>query len=77
LAHLGINAAFMRQVARTLQSRNAVLFLLIRKMTTDEVLTTLHGVGGTLMQKSFDETKEEALQAALAGFRAASKKARS
>ena len=66
LADLGINDAFMRQASRTLQSGNAALFLLIRKMTTDKVLAALHGAGGTVMRSSFDETKEEALRAALA-----------
>jgi uncharacterized membrane protein len=65
----------MKQAARTLQSGNAALFLLIRKMTTDKVLAALHGAGGTVMRSSFDETKEEALQAALAGAQAASAKA--
>ena len=74
LADLGINDEFMRQAARTLQSGNAALFLLIRKMTTDKVLAALRGVGGTVMRSSFDETKEEALQAALAGARAVSVK---
>ena len=72
LADLGINGEFMRQVARTLQSGNAALFLLIRKMTTDKVLAALRGVGGTVMRSSFDETKEEALREALADVRAAS-----
>jgi uncharacterized membrane protein len=47
LADLGINDAFMRQAARTLQSGNAALFVLIRKMTTDKVLAALRGAGGT------------------------------
>jgi uncharacterized membrane protein len=72
LTDLGINDDFMKQVARTLQSGNAALFLLIRKMTTDKVLAALRGAGGTVMRSSFDETKEEALQAASAGARAAS-----
>ncbi len=71
LADLGINDEFMKQVARSLRSGNATLFLLIRKMTTDKVLAELHGIGGTVLRSSFDETKEEALQAALAGARAA------
>jgi uncharacterized membrane protein len=75
LADLGINDEFMRQVARTLQSGNAALFLLIRKMTTGKVLAALRGVGGTVTRSSFDETKEEALQAALAGARAAASEA--
>jgi uncharacterized membrane protein len=75
LADLGINDAFLKQAARTLQSGNAALFLLIRKMTTDKVLAALHGAGGTVMRSSFDESKEEALQAALAGARAVSAEA--
>jgi uncharacterized membrane protein len=71
LADLGINDAFMRDAARTLQSGNAALFLLIRKMTTDKVLHELKGFGGTVLRSSFDETKEEALREALAGAEAA------
>ena len=66
LADLGINDEFMRQAARTLQSGNAALFLLIRKMTTDKVLADLEGVGGTVISTSFDHAKEDALKAALA-----------
>ena len=66
LADLGINDDFMKQAARTLQSGNAALFLLIRKMTTDKVATALKGTGGTVLRSSFDETKEDVLQAALA-----------
>ncbi len=73
LTDLGINDDFMKQAARTLQSGNAALFLLIRKMTTDKVMVALQGAGGTILRSSFDETKEEALQAALAGARAASR----
>jgi uncharacterized membrane protein len=75
LTDLGINNDLMKEAARTLQSGNAALFLLIRKMTTDKVIATLRGAGGTVMRSSFDETKEEALQAALAGVRAATGKA--
>ena len=70
LADLGINDDFMRQAARTLQSGNAALFLLIRKMTTDKVVAALR-VGGTVMRSSFDETNEEALRAPLEGVRSA------
>jgi uncharacterized membrane protein len=70
LADLGINDDFTKQAARTLQSGNASLFLLIRKMTTDKVVAALRGVGGTVIRSSFDETKEEALQKALTGVRA-------
>ncbi len=68
---LGINDDFMREAAATLQSGNAALFLLIRKMTTDKVMAELAGAGGKVLRSSFDETKEEALQAALAGVQGA------
>jgi uncharacterized membrane protein len=67
LTDVGINDQFMRDAAQSLQSGNAALFLLIRKMTTDKVLAALQGEGGTVLRTSFDETKEEALRAALAG----------
>jgi uncharacterized membrane protein len=66
LTDVGINDAFMKSVGRTLQSGNAALFLLIRKMTTDKVAAALKGTGGTVLRSSFDETKEDVLQAALA-----------
>jgi len=72
LTELGINREFMKQAARTLQSGNAALFLLIRNMTTDKVLAALHGVGGMVLRSSFDETKQDVIRAALAGARAAS-----
>jgi uncharacterized membrane protein len=70
LTDVGINDEFMRQAAKTLQSGNAALFLLIRKMTTEKVLAALQGTGGSVLRSSFDETKEEALKAALAGAQA-------
>lgn len=67
LSDVGINDKFMKEAAETLQSGNAALFLLIRKMTTDKVLAALQGEGGTVLRTSFDHTQEEALRAALAG----------
>jgi uncharacterized membrane protein len=66
LADVGINDRFMRDAAQSLQSGNAALFLLIRKMTTDKVLEALQGEGGTVIRTSFDEIEEKALGAALA-----------
>jgi len=67
LTDVGVNDAFMKEVAESLQPGNAALFLLVRKLTTDKVLADLKGVGGTVLKTSFDHTKEEALRAALAG----------
>jgi uncharacterized membrane protein len=66
LADLGINDQFMKDAAASIQAGNAALFLLIRKMTADKVLADLKGVGGKVLRTSFDDTKEEALRAALA-----------
>jgi uncharacterized membrane protein len=66
LADVGINDRFMKDVSASLEAGNAALFLLIRKVTADKVLADLKGVGGKVMRTSFDHTKEEALQAALA-----------
>jgi uncharacterized membrane protein len=71
LTDAGIEDGFMKDVAQSLQSGNAALFLLIRKMTADKVLAALQGVGGTVMRTSFDHTKEEALRQALAAHTAA------
>jgi uncharacterized membrane protein len=71
LTDAGINDRFMRDAAQTLQSANAALFLLIRKMTTDKVTAELQGVGGTVLRSSFDQTKEEQLRQALAAHTAA------
>jgi uncharacterized membrane protein len=70
LTDAGINDRFMRDAAQTLQSGNAALFLLIRKMTTDKVMAELQGVGGTVLRSSFDHTKEEELRQALAAHAA-------
>ena len=66
LTGLGIDDGFMKEAAAKLQSGDAVLFLLIRKMTTDKVLADLKGVGGKVLRTSFDHTKEDELRAALA-----------
>ena len=68
---LGINDKFMKEAAETLQSGNVAFFLLIREMTTDKVMAALQGSGGKILRSSLDETKEEALQEALAGVKAA------
>ncbi len=71
MADVGINDKFMKDVGTTLQSGNAALFLLIRKMTTDKVAAMLSGTGGTIMRSSFDETKEHVLQQAFQGLTSA------
>lgn len=71
LTDVGINDQFIKDVAQTLDSGNAALFLLIRKLTSDKVLEEVRGLGGKVIQTSFDHTKEQALRDALAGAQAA------
>ena len=66
-ADVGIDDTFMKEAAQALSPGSAGLFLLIRKMTTDKVLTDLQGVGGTVMRTSFDHIQEQKLRDALAG----------
>ncbi|NKE44003.1 DUF1269 domain-containing protein [Roseomonas frigidaquae] len=70
LSDVGINDTFMKEVAQTLQSGEAALFLLVRKMTADRVMAGLQGMGGRIMSSSFDETKEDMLRTALGGVEA-------
>jgi uncharacterized membrane protein len=72
MTDLGIDDRFMKGIDQTLQSGDAALFVLIRKMTGDKVLAALQGEGGTVLRTSLDETKEAALRAALAAHTAAS-----
>lgn len=67
LSDYGIEDKFMKDLAGTVQPGDAVLFLLIRKMTTDKVLEAVKGSGGTVMRSSFDHDKEQKLRDALNG----------
>jgi uncharacterized membrane protein len=68
LTDVGINDRFMKDLAtEDLQPGEAVLFVLVRKVTGDKVLAELKGVGGRVLQTSLDHTREEALRKALAG----------
>jgi uncharacterized membrane protein len=66
LAKLGFDDEFMKAAGNTLRSGNAVLLLLIREMSTEKVVTALRAAGGKFLRSSFDESKKDALRAALA-----------
>lgn len=71
LTDVGINDKFMKETAEAIQPGTAALFVLVRRVTGDKVLEGLKGEGGTVLKTSLDHTKEAALQAALAGVKAA------
>jgi uncharacterized membrane protein len=65
LSDFGIDDKFMKDLADSTQPGNAVLFVLIRKMTSDKVLEGIKGMGGVVMRTSFDHEKEQQLRNAL------------
>jgi uncharacterized membrane protein len=66
LTDVGINDAFMKELAGSLEPGKAALFALAEEMTADKVLKEIEGYGGVVLKTSLDETKEQALRDALA-----------
>ena len=62
LTDFGIRDQFMKDLAAKVKSGDAVLFLLIKSMTTDKVLNEIKGAGGTVLKTSLDEKKEQHLR---------------
>jgi uncharacterized membrane protein len=56
----------MKQLAESIKPGDAALFVLIKEMTADKVVAQIKNFGGVVLQTSLDETKEQALRAALA-----------
>ncbi len=68
LTDIGVDDKFMKGLAgENIQEGEAVLFVLVKKMTGDKVLAGLDGVEGRVLQTSLDHTREERLREALAG----------
>ncbi|PSH57462.1 MULTISPECIES: DUF1269 domain-containing protein [Phyllobacterium] len=65
LTDVGINDAFMKDLASNLQPGNAALFVLVQEMTADKVLKEISGFGGVVLKTSLDESKEQILRDAL------------
>jgi uncharacterized membrane protein len=67
LTDVGVDDKFMKGLAaEDLKNGEAVLFVLVKKVTGDKVLDQLKGVGGRILQTSLDHTREEKLREALA-----------
>ncbi len=65
LSDVGINDAFMKDLAGKLEPETSALFVLIRSVTADKVLPEIQQYGGTVMQSSLTQEDEDKLQAAL------------
>ena len=60
LTDVGVNDRFMKNLAtEDLQPGEAVLFVLVKKVTGDKVLEQLRGIGGRILHTSLDHTREE------------------
>lgn len=77
LTDVGIDDAFMKDLAANLQPGNGALFLLIKEMTSDRVLKEIQGYGGVVLKTSLDESKELVLRNALQSAAAQSDPAQS
>lgn len=67
LTDLGINDAFMKQLADSFKPGTSLLFVLIRKMTKDKVMEGLQGTGGTVIKTSLTHEDENRLRDAIDG----------
>lgn len=66
LTDVGVDDDFMKGLtADKIKDGEAVLFVLVKRVTGDKVLEALKGVGGTILQTSLDHTREDALRKAL------------
>lgn len=65
LSDVGINDAFMKELAATLTPGSSALFVLVRSELTDKVLDELRGTGGTVLRTSLSHEDEDRLKKAL------------
>lgn len=67
LSDVGINDAFMKNLAAEFTPGTSALCILASKVTRDKVLDELRGTGGTILQTSLSHEDEARLQAVLDG----------
>ncbi|HIV65690.1 MAG TPA: DUF1269 domain-containing protein [Candidatus Mailhella excrementigallinarum] len=67
LADVGVNDAFMKELAAQLQPGHSALFVLFRNATVDKALDELRGTGGTVLKTSLSHEDEAKLREVLAG----------
>jgi uncharacterized membrane protein len=70
MADHGVDDEFMKKLGDELQPGSAALILLVSKVSTDKILPKIQ-IPGTVIQTSFSDEQEEALQAALDQAKAA------
>lgn len=65
LSDIGIDDNFMKDLGNAMQSGQAMLFVLVRRATTDKVLEGLKGFQGRIIQTSLAKDQEEQLRQVL------------
>ncbi len=65
LSDIGIDDAFMKELAATMTPGSSALFVLVRQATPDKVLEEIKGTGGKVLKTSLSHDDEAKLQAAL------------
>jgi uncharacterized membrane protein len=71
LTDVGINDAFMKELAATMKPGSSVLFALVRSASPDRVLEELKGTGGKVLRSSLSHEDEARLQQAISAAKAA------
>ncbi|WAJ28044.1 DUF1269 domain-containing protein [Antarcticirhabdus aurantiaca] len=67
LADFGINDDFIRSLGETLQPNSSALFVLLRKVQPDKVLSEVSRFKGKVIRSSLSPDQEKRLQEALSG----------
>ncbi|WP_298613509.1 DUF1269 domain-containing protein [uncultured Thiothrix sp.] len=65
LSDIGIEDNFMKELASSMQTGQAMLFVLVRRATTDKVLEGLKGFHGRIIQTSLAKDQEDQLRQVL------------
>jgi uncharacterized membrane protein len=68
LSDYGIDDNFVRDLAKTLSPNNSAIFILVRKMQPEKVLSDLSQFRGRVLRTSLSPEQEARLQAALSGI---------
>ena len=71
LTDVGINDAFMKELATTLKPKSSALFALVKTASPDRVLDELKGTGGKILRSSLSHEDEARLQKAIGAVKAA------
>ncbi len=62
LTDIGTNDQFIKDIGQTFQPGTSGLFILVRRVTPDNVLDALKGFKGKVIQMSLTKHKEEELR---------------